>query len=198
VGCFERLPEQRVFYSGFVDMSGGVGDSSALCIAHNSDDKRTVVDAVREIKAPHSPLEAVREFCDMLRAYRISNVTGDRYGAEWVSEQFRLSGISYTASERNKSQIYTELIPLLSSRKLELLDNERMRGQFLGLERRTGPSGRDTIEHGQGGKDDVCNAVAGVCVLVGGKPDAMAVFAALKYPAGAFAAVPLIRAERHE
>jgi hypothetical protein len=37
--------------------------------------------------------------------------------------------------------------------------------QFHGLERRTARGGRDSIDHGPGQHDDVCNAVAGVLLL---------------------------------
>jgi Bifunctional DNA primase/polymerase, N-terminal len=37
--------------------------------------------------------------------------------------------------------------------------------QMVGLERRAARGGRDTIDHGRGGHDDVCNAVAGAVVI---------------------------------
>jgi hypothetical protein len=67
-----------------------------------------------------------------------------------------------------------------------------MLAQFLGLERRVARGGRDSIDHAQikGAHADAANACAGAIVEAAAKPDAMAVFAALKYPAGAFAGVP--------
>jgi hypothetical protein len=50
----------------------------------------------------------------------------------------------------------------LNSHRADLLDNERMLHQIVGLERRTARGGRDTIDHGPGGHDDVANVVAGV------------------------------------
>jgi hypothetical protein len=44
-----------------------------------------------------------------------------------------------------------------------LLDNARLISQLVGLERRTARSGRDSIDHAPGAKDDVVNAVAGLC-----------------------------------
>jgi hypothetical protein len=55
---------------------------------------------------------------------------------------------------------------MLNSGSVDLLDNERMVNQFVGLERRTSRSGRDSIDHGPSGKDDVANAVAGACCNV--------------------------------
>jgi hypothetical protein len=48
------------------------------------------------------------------------------------------------------------------------VDHARLRAQFAGLERRTGRSGRDSIDHGPSGHDDVCNAAAGALVLAHG------------------------------
>jgi hypothetical protein len=44
--------------------------------------------------------------------------------------------------------------------------------QFGSLERRTSPSGKDKIDHGPGGNDDVANAAAGAMVLTA-KPRGM-------------------------
>jgi hypothetical protein len=44
---------------------------------------------------------------------------------------------------------------------VQLLDNQRLIGQLLGLERRTIRGGRDSIDHVPGANDDVINAAAG-------------------------------------
>jgi hypothetical protein len=84
-----------------------------------------------------------------------------------VAERFRVvSGIAYEPSERTKSQIYLEFLPLLNSGRVELLDNPRLISQLYALERRTSRgSGKDTIDHPPGGHDDVINAAAGALVL---------------------------------
>ena|SRR5258708_30028779 len=46
---------------------------------------------------------------------------------------------------------------------------KRLIAQFLGLERRTG-RGRDTVNHGPHGHDDLANAVAGAVVAVASVP----------------------------
>ena len=55
----------------------------------------------------------------------------------------------------------------MNSGKADLLDIPRLTAQLAGLERRTARGGRDSIDHGPGGHDDVANAVAGVLVKVG-------------------------------
>ena len=46
-----------------------------------------------------------------------------------------------------KSEIYVDLLPLLNSRAIDLLENERLLHQLVSLERRTSPSGEDSIDH---------------------------------------------------
>jgi len=51
-----------------------------------------------------------------------------------------------------------------------LLDHPRLVAQIIGLERRTARSGKDSIDHGPSGFDDVANAVAGVLTNLSAKP----------------------------
>ena len=83
-----------------------------------------------------------------------------------MREQFEHLGIRYLVSERTKSEIYRELLPLLNSRKVELLDLPLLAVQLGGLERRTARGGRDSIDHAPGAHDDVVNAAAGALVNV--------------------------------
>jgi hypothetical protein len=109
----------------------------------------------------------VSEFSATLKSYRLSRVTGDRYAGLWPTERFAAHGIKYEPAELNRSEIYLAFLPLLNSGRVDLLDNQRMVNQFVGLERRTARSGKDSIDHPPGGHDDIANAVAGVCSLVG-------------------------------
>jgi hypothetical protein len=69
-------------------------------------------------------------------------------------------------AEKTKSDLYAELLPALNSGKVELLDHKRLLAQLLGLERRTSRSGKDSIDHGPHGSDDLANAAAGALGLV--------------------------------
>jgi hypothetical protein len=164
-GRQELLPANDLAYFAFVDPSGGSSDSMTLAIAHRSGDI-AVLDAIRERKPPFSPEDVVTEFVALLKTFRIKRVTGDRYAGEWPRERFKLAGIQYDLSEQPKGEIYTNTLPLLNSRKVELLDNPRLASQLCGLERRTSRAGRDSIDHGPGGHDDVCNSACGVLLLV--------------------------------
>jgi hypothetical protein len=156
----ERGPIGSHRYAGWVDPSGGSADSMALAIAHK-EGEIGVVDCLREAKPPFSPEGVVSEFADVLKRYRISKVTGDRYAGEWPREQFRKYGIKYEQSKDPKGTLYLNLLPLVNSAKVRLLGSQRLVSQLIGLERQTARSGKDSIDHARGAHDDVANAVAG-------------------------------------
>jgi hypothetical protein len=160
-GRYELPRVEGVRYFGFTDPSGGSADSMTLAIAHLSDGGRMIVDAMRERRAPFSPDDVVSEFAATLKAYGVSRIHGDRFAAEWPRERFRVHGIEYRVSDKPKSDLYRDLLPLLNSNRVELLDHRRLVAQLCGLERRTARGGRDSIDHVPGAHDDVANAVAG-------------------------------------
>jgi hypothetical protein len=55
------------------------------------------------------------------------------------------------------------------ARRIDLLDSPKLLAQLVGLERRVGRGGRDSIDHAPGGHDDVANAVAGALVMALGR-----------------------------
>ena len=160
---YELPPVDGTSYTAFVDPSGGSSDSMTLAISHQRGNV-AVLDVLREVTAPFSPDAVVKEFCGVLRRYRIGTVTGDAYAGEWPREKFRDNGISYQVSDKNRSELYLGLLPLLMSGQCELLDNPRLKNQLIGLERRTGRSGKDSIDHIPGSHDDCANAAAGALV----------------------------------
>lgn len=174
----ELLPMAGTSYTAFVDPSGGSSDSMTLAIAHR-EGECGVLDAIREVKPPFSPEAVVAEFCDLLRQYRCTEVTGDRYAGEWPPEQFRKQNVTYKPADRPKSDIYRDLLPLLNSGKVELLDLPRLTAQLCGLERRTARGGRDSIDHAPLAHDDIANAAAGALVLVAGRLGGAALWAKL-------------------
>ena len=167
VGRFELQPVRGTHYFGFTDPSGGSSDSMTLAICHR-EGERVVVDCVRERRPPFSPDDVVFECTATLRAYRVMAVRGDRYGGDWPAERFRAHGITYEPAQQTKSDLYRDLLPLLNSGRVELLDNLRLTTQLAGLERRVARGGRDSIDHGPAGHDDLANAVAGAVALAFG------------------------------
>jgi hypothetical protein len=92
---------------------------------------------------------------------------GGRVAAQWVTEEFRRHGITYRHAEQNRSELFLGLLPLLSSTNAVLLDNPRLTNQIATLERRTGRSGRDSVDHMRGAHDDLAVAAAGALVAAG-------------------------------
>lgn len=167
-GVYERAPVQGQIYVGFVDPSGGSVDSFTLGIAH-SDGEAAVLDCIREVRPPFSPEAIVAEFCQLLKTYRVLSVTADHYAGEWPREQFSKYGIGYNPSAKPKSEIYTALLPMINSRRADLLDDNRLVAQLCGLERRTGRSGKDSVDHAPGAHDDRINSAAGALLLAAGE-----------------------------
>ena len=58
------------------------------------------------------------------------------------------------------------MLPLLNSGRIVLPKSDRLVNQLTGLERRVSRSGKDQIDHGPNGHDDLANAVAGAADLV--------------------------------
>lgn len=176
-GRTDLVPDRHLTYRAFVDASGGRHDSFAMSIAHQ-EGERVVVDLVAERRPPFSPDEVVRDFAAVLKSYRVHQVTGDAYGAEWVSERFRVHGIDYQKSALPASELFRNLLPAANSGRVELPDHPVMKAQFLALERRVGRTGRDSIGHPdrKNAHDDVAAAVAGAVSLfaLGGAWDAWA------------------------
>ena len=149
----------------FTDPSGGSQDSFTLAIAHAEKDL-AVLDAVREVRPPFSPDHVVQDFADLLRTYGVTKVTGDRYAGEWPRKRFQQHGVTYKPSSRTKSDIYRELVAPINGGRVVLLDLPVLRAQLQGLERRVARGGKDSIDHGPGGRDDVANAAAGALTLL--------------------------------
>jgi hypothetical protein len=152
-------------YFGFCDPSGGSSDSMTLAIAHRGLPGKSVLDGHWERRPPFSPDDVAREFSEILRAYRITKVSGDRYAAGWVVDRFRDHGIVYQHSELTKSEIYAAFVALLNSGRIKIPGDARLRNQFLSLERRASRSGKESIDHLPASHDDCANAVAGALVL---------------------------------
>jgi hypothetical protein len=119
-----------------------------------------------------------------MRRYGIAETKGDRYSAEWCRERFRVHRITYRASDLTKSDLYLSLLPAINSRRVDLLDNARLISQLAGLERRSGRSGRDSVDHRPGSRDDIANAVAGCLVNVIGRRNEVAMAGPLIFTFG--------------
>jgi hypothetical protein len=122
-----------------------------------------VVDVLRERKPPFSPSRswASSPPCSRATASPRSAVTVSNV---WPVEVFAKVGITYEQNAEPKGTLYTNMLPLINSCRVELLDESRSIAQLCALEGRTARSGLDTIDHPLGGHDELINAIAGVAV----------------------------------
>ena len=71
---------------------------------------------------------------------------------------------------------------MINSGACDLLENDRLTQQLVGLERRTARGGRDSIDHPPGAHDDVANAVAGALVTAFKKPGLTSLRNVIEFP----------------
>jgi hypothetical protein len=172
--CTERGVYRHDFvrgtpYIAHVDPSGGSQDSFTCAIGHIENDIG-VLDVLLEKRPPFISIDSVvEEFCSILKQYSIFECVGDRYAAGFTTESFRKHGVEYRHSDMTTSDYFSGFLPILNSRRAQLLDHKRLATQLCSLERRPSRIGaKDSISHPFGGHDDCAAAVAGLMVrLVG-------------------------------
>ena len=143
-------PIEGVAYTGFIDISGGAKDSHTCAIAFKDGEGCCVLAATRELKSENTE-SVVAEFAAMLKSYGVTTVWGDRYGAFWVVDAFGRHGITLKHSPHTRSELYLNLLLMLSAGQAKLLDIKRLRSQLLALERRTiRGTGREIVDHPTG------------------------------------------------
>jgi hypothetical protein len=169
----ELPPVSRFAYRAFADPSGGRGDAFTVAIGHvegHGDSARAVLDVLRSWSPPFDPSRVIGEAGELLKRYRVADVTGDRYSGEFVVSEFRRHGIAYLTAEKDRSALYLALLSTVNSGRVELLDVPELLRELRTLERRTAPGGRDRVDHPRGAHDDQANSVAGCCALLLGGP----------------------------
>ncbi len=158
-GVIVRPPINGVKYIAGCDPSGGRNDSFTWAIAHRDRENYVILDVAGERKAPFNPAEVVDEIVRVMKDYRCYEITGDHYSANWVIKSFAKVGRKYIQSDRDRSAVYMNALPLFSSGRARLLDNAKLVSQFAALERRTFSTGRERIDPGPG-HDDLANSTA--------------------------------------
>jgi hypothetical protein len=158
----ELPPMRGTFYKAFTDAAGGTGnDAYSIAIGHKKDGL-FIVDLVRGTSGKFDPQEVTKAYAELLKEYRVRTVTGDNYAAQWVQAAWRGTGVRYVRSPLPKSGIYLEVVPLFTRGLVRLPDQSKLLRELRLLERHTGRSGKDTVDHPRGGRDDHANAVCGV------------------------------------
>jgi hypothetical protein len=124
-----------------------------------------VLDVQRGAVPPFDPQQVTKGYAKLLREYRLHEVTGDNFAAEWVATAFKDAGTKYVRAEKAKSQLYLEAQTLFARGGISLPNHPVLLRELRLLERRTHRSGRDTVDHGARGYDDFANAALGCAAL---------------------------------
>ena len=165
-GISERRPDPEKRYVGHFDGATGSGDDdAALSIAAIEEDGTATQVALRRWEPPFSPQSVVREAAGLLHRYRVEVLQGDRYAPGIFADLFRSQSLDYAICERDTSANFIELLALVNSESVQLLDEPVLLAQLRGLERRTRAGGHDRVGHRSRAHDDVAAAAAGALVL---------------------------------
>jgi hypothetical protein len=169
---YERPPEQHTYYRAYFDAATGTGsDSFTLAIGHRlHDDAGTVVvDCVRERKPRFVPSDVIAEYCLLLKAYGISEVSGDPFAGGYQDEWAR-NGVLFKPAEYTTSENYLRALPIILSKRTRLVNSATLRNQLTSLERSV-TAGREKVDHPKhaNAHDDVAASVAGLLVLAGNR-----------------------------
>jgi hypothetical protein len=130
-GRFELSSLSGVSCEAMADFASGgssTGDSAFVAIAHSEvRDGRSVAvrDVVRKVRPPFSSEQVCADFAVLLRSYRISTMAANRWARRFPAEQMRKHGTDKRHSERNKSEIYRDVLAAINSGRCELLDHPR-------------------------------------------------------------------------
>jgi hypothetical protein len=161
-----RAPEPHAVYVAAVDMSSGLGADSATCAVSHYDPARnqTLLNGVIEVPPPFNAANAIEQIAKFLMPYQVHTVYGDRIGLYYTGD-FGAKGLIYSAGDTEwsvprKADNYLALLPLISSRSISLINNERMIDQLCSLSRRPMPGGYERIEASPGFHDDISDSVA--------------------------------------
>lgn len=169
-------------YFMYFDAAGGsneAGDSCAAALSYfDRPSGESRLARVAEWRPRFDPVAVADEVVALAKAYNVHRIRCDRYsGGTWPS-LLKAAGkkiawrIAVQFSDQTASDLYHDVIPLLTGRKARLLDVPRLLAQFRGLERTVSRVGRDTITHAPRAHDDLANVAAG-SLLMASRPQLM-------------------------
>lgn len=174
-GRHELPPRDGVNYVAAVDPSGGGADAFTLAVVHaegEGSEVRVVQDVMKGWARVGSQAPdlagVVQEITEILKRYRLSEVTGDRYAGAWVRQAFQEAGVIYREAEMDKAKAYLECEPLFAQGRIELLNHPQLVRELKTLERRPRAGGKTLVDHPHGGHDDHANALALAAALAAG------------------------------
>jgi hypothetical protein len=160
----ELPPLPDVSYKTFVDASAGRHDAFTIGICHREGD-RIIADVIRGRRPPFDPASVAAKYAALAKEYGCRTITGDNYAPGWVAGAFEAAGCEYRRSPLTRSELYIEGLPFFTRGLVSIPDHQALIRELRLLERRTARSGKDSIDHGLSGSDDLANALFGCLFL---------------------------------
>lgn len=157
-------PLERFKYYAFADASAGGSESFTFAIGHtegSGDDAVVYVDVLRGARA-EDPYTLVAVFAELCKTYRINKVRGDKFAKSWVEQGFAKHGIKYEFTDKNKSDIVLESLPMWLRGSVKIPRHETLIRELKQLQRIAGRGGRDRVDHPRRGTDDYANVCCGL------------------------------------
>jgi len=164
-GVHERPPVDNFHYVAAMDPAFK-RDAFGFAIAH-AEDRGIVFDVVRRwepsSERPLNPMAILEEIAAFCKLYNISTVYTDQYQMESLQQiamgmNFGLEGIPFTSTSKNA--IYGNLLQLLNTKRLVLLDEAISLRELRTLERTLTPMGLVNIQAPRGMHDDLATVIA--------------------------------------
>lgn len=174
VGRFSLPPkkDQGIVYIASIDPAFRK-DSFAFTIVHHDAKRGIVQDYIRywepEPGIPLSPGEVLDEIKTTLDLYGLSAVYSDQYQLESLQQLaqdrgFTINGFDFTG--KSKAQICGGFKVTLDAQRIELLDHDVQKDQFLKLQRQVLQSGQIRIAAPPGKHDDLAMVLMLACRIV--------------------------------
>ena len=147
-------------------------------LAHPShDDPRLILVDIARTRRPRFVLsDLLGEWSVLLRHYRIREVWCHAYASAIAKDTWSEHDITANKSETDTSANFLRRLPLLTGKRVRLVDRELARREFAQLQRRV-VSGHEVVGHPSNGNlhDDTAASIAGALVTVASAPRPMVI-----------------------
>ncbi|MEK6883597.1 MAG: terminase large subunit [Nanoarchaeota archaeon] len=168
--CIEDIPQiidphPKNYYFLGVDFAR-MGQDSSVFIVAEKDWQTDMIKIVEIIETKHKRLtDAVGRIRMLHRKYKFNRIYLDETGlgagpTDVLKEELRASVIPITFTNKNKTDLYTNLKLLMEKQRLKIPNNQKLLYQLIDLRYEYTSEGLLRINHSQNGHDDYPDALA--------------------------------------
>ena len=124
-------------------------------------------DVLVEVTPPFDPGAMVAELAGHCTRFGIAEVVGDQFSFGFCAAEFRRHGIGYEIAERKTAECVLDSLAVINTHRVRLLDNQKVRRQWLNLRRDYASGGRPTILETRRHDDLAVVTARGIVALLG-------------------------------